>query len=455
MPMNTPPAEHRLPSRKALLWPVRHLSNYALLVGGTGVARLLSLATAVVLARELGPVKFGEASIFLVILGFWGSADFIDSTYVRYASDTLEAGERASYLRALFGLKIAWNLVLLILAAPLAWLLSSFAFHKPVLMTAILCSILCGVGLNFMSLRAARFQARERFLPFTILPAVFYLLSFVLVVATLLVTGTENTFPIYMSFLAATLVIGAYSCASTWRHVRPLTIDGDLIKRLVKFCRWLFGANLTYMFSQRLDVFLLAAFVPLAVIGQYGVALRIVTIVSLLTGTMAPILLPRASRTHQDPKLMASYLRHAAALSGMIILLVVILWVGAPGIVSVVFGSRYTSAVGIVRILLLGTIAIALYTPLSQLFLTEAEPRRMLYLSLLRVAMLTALGLILIPPLGGKGAAIAVGGTEMSALVYVVIALRRQIRSVVNGGHGTSAIYVGVPSSGTTGVSQG
>jgi O-antigen/teichoic acid export membrane protein len=452
MPMSTPLAEPRTPSRQALLRPIRHLSAYAVLVGGTGVARLVSLATAVVLARELGPVKFGEVSVFLTIVGFWGSADFIDSTYVRFASAAPDPEERASYLRALFGMKIIWNLVLLILAVPLAWLLSSFAFHKPILLIAILCSILCGVGLNFMSLRAARFQVRERFLPFTVLPAVFYLLAFVLVVATLLVTGTKSTFPIYMSFLAATLVAGVYSCASTWRHIRPLTIDRGLTKSLVKFCRWLFGANLTYMLSQRLDVFLLAAYVPLAVVGQYGVALRIVTIVSLLTGTMAPLLLPRASRTRQDPKLMASYLRHAAALSGTIILFVCILWVGAPEIIRVVFGSRYTSAAGLVRILLLGTVAIALYTPLSQLFLTDAEPRRMLYLSLLRVMLLTALGLILIPSLGGKGAAIAVGGTEVSALAYVVIALRRQIRSAVNGGSGTSPICVAGPSSRTSGA---
>jgi len=32
----------------------------------------VSLATAVVLARELGPMKFGEVSIFLTIVGFLG-----------------------------------------------------------------------------------------------------------------------------------------------------------------------------------------------------------------------------------------------------------------------------------------------------------------------------------------------------------------------------------------------
>lgn len=180
------------PSGLALLWPPRHLRTYGLIVGGTGIARLVSLATAVILARKLGPVRFGEMSVFLTIVGFWGSADFLDSTYVRHAAAAANSAQRSSYLRAIFGLKAAWNLVLLIIALPLAWLLSSLAFHKPVLMTAILCAVLCGVGLNFMSLRAASFQARERFLPFTAISAAFYFLAFAFVGVVLLVTGTTD-----------------------------------------------------------------------------------------------------------------------------------------------------------------------------------------------------------------------------------------------------------------------
>jgi len=115
------------------------------------------------------------------------------------------------------------------------------------------------------------------------------------------------------------------------------------------------------MLSQRLDVFFY--WQPTSLLRwsvSMGAALRIVTMVSLLNRHDGAGVASRgASRTRQDPKLMASYLRHAAravparlscscASSGL-----------EPRRSYVSYlGTRYTGAVGIVRILLLGTVAI-------------------------------------------------------------------------------------------------
>jgi len=94
-------------------------------------------------------------------------------------------------------------------------------FTSPFLLTAILFSIFCGVGLNFMSAQSGEiFRRGNVSLPFTGPPR--RLLSPGLRTRRrkpLLVTGSKSTFPIYMSFLAATIAAGAYSCASTWRHI--------------------------------------------------------------------------------------------------------------------------------------------------------------------------------------------------------------------------------------------
>jgi O-antigen/teichoic acid export membrane protein len=403
-----------------------HFRGYLVLVIGTGLARIVSFATAVLLARRFGPDSFGQISIFLAFIGFWSTGDFLDSTFVRYANTT-RVRSSADYLRAIFLLKIALNTALLAASFPLSELLARSVFHKPVLAMAIFASFVCGVGLNFLSLWAAVHQASERFLRFTSATSSFYLLSFMSVM--IVVFGAHATRPdsVYAAYAIAACTIGVFAFGRLKRAVGRLVVEMQLIKAVLSFSRWLFAANIGYIIFQRLDLFLLAAFASLDDVGVYGAALRMVTIVSLLTGTLAPALLPRAARVGGSPESLRAYLKHGAALSGVLALTVCALWLAAPRVAGLVFGHEYLGAATIVRVFLVGTFFVALYTPLSQLFFVEADPRKMLYLSVLKLTVILASGLYLVPHFGGVGAAVAVALAEVAAFSFVVAALRQRL----------------------------
>jgi O-antigen/teichoic acid export membrane protein len=407
------------------------LRGYALLVCGTAAIRLLSLVTAVVLARQLRPDQFGAVALFLTLVGLWTNGDFLDSTYVRHATrqDSLEGS--SGLLRGVYTLKVMWNGILIAVAIPIAWLASYALLRKPVLFAPIAFSFACAPGLNLLSFRAALFQARERFLQFAGAMSIFYALTFLAVVPPNLLFDELSTYPTYVSFFAVAVAVGLYSRGVLHRAGARLLFDARLLKRLVRFARWLFGANLIYMVAQRLDLLLVAALAPLSVVGDYGVALRVVVVVSLLSSTLAPVLLPRASSTEGSPRLIRSYLAHSAVLAGAVAVAVAVAWVCAPFAVTTVFGSEYSGAVGITRVLLFATLSIALYTPLSQLFLIEQEPRKMLYLSIVRVVAIASAGAALVPQYGGVGAAIAVAAAEWLALVFVLLATRTHLRAAL------------------------
>jgi O-antigen/teichoic acid export membrane protein len=406
---------------------VMRYRGYVVLVLGSGATRLLALVTAVLLARDLGPHHFGEMSVFLTILTFWVPCDFIDTTYVRYASAAEDRATRDRYLRAAFVLKIAWNTLLLLIALPLAWTLSHAAFHKPVLSDAIFLALVCAVGLNFLSLRAATYQAQERFTRFTATTSVFYVITFGLVALLSVATARHDPLSYYGVYVVAALVLGASSVVYVVRSVKTVAADRQVVKTLAHFSRWLFGAYVSYMVAQRLDLFLLAAFASLGTVGEYGAAIRAVSVVSLLTGTLAPVLLPRAARTQQSPELIRDYLKYAAIFPAVIAIVVAALWLSAGFVVTTLFGPAYSDAVGLVRILLLATLCVALYTPLSQLFMAENDPRKMLYLSVLRLSCTLGVGFVLISGGKAEGAALTVVATEVLALGFVTFSLRRQL----------------------------
>jgi O-antigen/teichoic acid export membrane protein len=412
------------------------LRGYAVVVLGTGAVRGLSFMSTVVLARWLGRDAFGEVAVFLAFLAFWSGSDFVDQTFVRYIATDHEIS-RPPYLRAALALKIGLNLVLVVAAFPFAYIIAHGALHKPTLGDAILVALLCGVGLNFLSLLGATFQAREQFVGFTAVTSIFYAAAFGAVLGAVALSSRPSTTVVYVAYLTVATVVGTYAFARLKAAAGGLAVDFGVIRTLFGFSRWLLAANVTYLVFQRLDLLLLAAMSPLRTVGEYGAALRIAVIVSLLTGTIAPALLPRATRAGQSDELLRRYLKQAALLSTTLAVPIAGLWFAAPSVVSAAFGDSYRGAATIVRIFLIGTVLVAAYTPLAQLFLAEDRPRKMFYLGVIKLTTIFTIGFVAIPHLQGVGAALAVTVSEAVALVYVVLAvhrLRTRLHGAIPGG---------------------
>lgn len=193
---------------------------------------------------------------------------------------------------------------------------------------------------------------------------------------------------------------------------------------MLSFAKWLFGANLFYMVFQRLDLYILARYLDVATLGQYGAALKIVAIASLMTGVLSAQFLPQASRTRGMKGDLRGYIHRAFSISLLLTIAIGGLWFITPWIVYLLFGKRYMSSIPLARIILIGTVFVAIYTPFSQLFLAEEDPRKMFYLSLLKLLAIGGLGLVLVPRIGARGAAWSLVLAEGMALVFTFVSLR-------------------------------
>lgn len=403
--------------------------SYAALLLGTGASRILSFAAAVALARALTPEGFGEYSLFFSLLTVaYTSTWFVDWTYVRFANVTKEAPS-TSYLRGSFVVKLVLFAVILAGGYPVAALLAEYAFDSPELGLPLYFAIATGSALSFVTLLAATHQAHERFGSFAALTSAFYAIALAGVLGVVLVDDDIDVTHVYAVYAVSAVIPAVLSIVRLYRLVRPLVIETGRVRQLLGFSRWLALSTAADVIGQRLDLLFVVAYAELASVGQYGAALRISGLASVLTGILPTLLLSRATRTRGSDDALRRYMRSVLWIWSALAVVIAILWVLTPLLVTHLVGEEYSDAVGLTRILLLGIAFTAVYSPLYQLFLAEDDPRKTAYLFGIRLAVLVTLLFALVPAFGTSGAAWAFAGSELAAAVFTLVAVRGSFRS--------------------------
>ncbi|MDQ1436390.1 MAG: hypothetical protein QOK43_19 [Acidimicrobiaceae bacterium] len=405
----------------------RGLRSYLTIVFFSGLTSAMSFLTTVVVARKLGPSEFGRFAVFYSIFQMtWTATNFGDSTYVRFANT--HPGEETRYLRAAIVIELAAVGVLASLAYPLARLLSGTVFQDPDYHSVVLAGLVVGGSMNLLTLVAAIYQAKQRYLQYSLVATTFYGLILVLVGSTALAVTHLSVDMVVRFYVVVGLVLFVGSLGWLRRAVGRIRFERETIRSFLSFSRFLIGANVAYVLYQRMDVIFVARYTSRFEVGQYGVALRVAVLASLFTGSLAPFLLPQAARTKGSDVELARYLRRAAVLSASLLAIVFTLWLAVPVVTHVLFGDAYRRAVPLCRVLLLATACIAVYTPLSQLFLAEDRPKASLHLGLTKLVSTTVLLLLLAGRYGAIGCASAVACSEVVTAGYVVWSLRAKLR---------------------------
>jgi O-antigen/teichoic acid export membrane protein len=415
--------------RDYLLYLLRSkiLKDYITVLTGSSFMRVLSFLTSIILARQLGPQGFGQFSVFFAILTiFWTSTNFIDSTYVRYAA-VAKYEDRMAYLRGSFVAKTFIYIVLMFSSYPIAKLLSTYVFSKPELETIVTLGIFSGAALTLVSMKASVYQVFENFTGFTTLNTLFYVITFSVLLILFLGKISLSVGLVCGIYTISALIMAIVSFISLYKATKPIAIEKSIIIQIFSFAQWLIAANITYIIFQRLDVLILTRYASLDNVGQYGASLRITSFASILTGNLNAPLLPRATRTRISSDLLRNYLKHAFLISCLISIVIGILWLLTPTIVKSFLGTSYIPSIPIARALLLSSIFIAIYTPLSQLFLSEDSPKKVFFMNLIKLVAVLGSGLLLIPTYGALGAAYATVFSEFVTMLYVFITIKSRL----------------------------
>ena len=197
--------------------------------------------------------------------------------------------------------------------------------------------------------------------------------------------------------------------------VRPRRFSLPLARQaLVTGSRYHLGMAALFL-VWRVDVFLLNALDNRVQVGLYALAVSIAELSSLVTDSAAQVALPRQIGGPFDDA--ARYTARVARVTAVgSFALVALIALGGPIAIPLVFGSSFRGSVAPLLGLLPGVLALGLIRPVTSLFIRLDRPLVVSALAIAALATNVALNLVLIPPLGALGAALA------STIAYVQLA---------------------------------
>jgi O-antigen/teichoic acid export membrane protein len=395
-----------------------------------GVA-LLSLVNVLVVARVLGPSGRGDVA-FLIAVALV-SAHIVSLSL--HESNANLAASHPDLRPALATNALLWALALGVVAAVSVMALAAVVpavggeVSRALLLVALACvpAVLLKLYLGLLVQADYGFAATNA--------------SWL---AGPLTTAITNGVLALAGVLTVTTAIGAWACgqllgttllcAYIVRHAGFGRPDAALARRSLSFGLKAHVGRLMQVGNYRADQWLLGAIAGSRELGLYSIAVAWAELLVYIPGVLVLVQRPdlvRADAEHAARRAArvcrAAFLVSAAAAAGLI--------VAAPALCVTVFGERFQDSIPQLRVLALGALGIVALELLTNVLTAQRRP--MLGSAAFAVAFILTLGLdlILIPPFGGMGAAVATaigysGGGVAAALIFTR-AMRRPLRELV------------------------
>ena len=386
------------------------IKNYTIVIFGTAFSRSVAFFNSVIIARLLGPKGFGEFAIFqIVMILTWQFAQACDTAFVRYARASQSWDEKKAFLKSAVLAKLGYAALVLLASYPVAKTLANYVFDKARLFPYLMASIICGGFICFLMTAGSHFQARERFVSYSLVVAAFP-------VAILLCLGlgyvTISDFSLgkmIFLFLVIAILTGSFALVFLIRTGgNPFRLEKHAMEKTLNLGKWILGVTIVFFLFQRVDTLALSRFLTSEKIGVYYAATQIVMFVGLFSGPLSNVFLPMASTALESRENMERFVKESIVAGCMVGLFIVLLYVTAPKIIDVAYGSEYRLAVPITRILLVGWLFWVLYQPFSYLFYTLEDSKTRFLMELMKLVV-AIIGLtLLIPSKGTVGAAFAI-----------------------------------------------
>lgn len=392
--------------------------NTAVQALGRFVVMFLGLVSVAILTRYLGADGYGKFTLALVYLSFFGIAADMGLYTIAVREMSKKESRMQEIVANTLSLRALLATVVFTLAIGIGWLLP----YEPDVKVAIAIA----AGAQFFGLLnsavIAVFQTKLR-MGFSVISdlagrtlallaviAVAYLnLGFYAVVATAALGS-------FLTFLVSTFLVR--------RFVRVrLHADVALWKELLKESVPYGAALVVIHLYLRADIFLLSLLRSNAEVGVYGVIFKIfelvIAIPAFFNNSVFPVLVRRLKRGAQDTsaimqKALDALLAGGAGIAvGGIVL--------APEIMRVIGGSEFVSGADALRLILLATVLSFTLFVFASLYIALGRQAVVLKIAGSGLVLNVALNLLLIPPYGINGAALATLVSE--AFVFSVYLL--------------------------------
>ena len=372
----------------------------------------LALGVSILIARALGPEGRGVYALFLLSASITQvvlSLGLGVSAVYELGKNTTTASRVLANLQQIVIFSFAASGVLVLLAWPFLgerlldndapfW---AFAFVVPLFVNYnVIATILQG---------QSRFQAMNLVIlaqPLVLLP----------LLAAMTTIGDVDPTAAIIAWSIATLLAVLLALILLRDDVQVaelVKVDIPSLRRQIKFGLQGQIGNLIQLLNYRLDQYIVLFFVNTAAVGIYAVSVTISQSVWFIANAVATVLLPRLTSADdveaaRTTPLVCRTTLFLSALGALGLAAV------SPWLVRGLFGSAFEDALEPLLWLLPGTVALAGSKVLSSYILSRGRPLTNSAITAAVLAVTLGAGLVLIPPFGVTGAAIA------SSLAYGV-----------------------------------
>lgn len=380
---------------------------------------ITNLATGIIVARALGPSGRGELAAALLIsqMAAWsfsmGSTEAISYHQSRHPGDARRL--LTSWLAVtvpLSLLAIAGSELLLpaLFAAQTSEAIDLARLYLAVIPLILLQGVFSGIILadeDFYFYNLTRF-----------VPPAFAALAY----AVLLLMGEFSVELALVANAIANLITALLLTARSLRHHPLASVDIPLLRKTMWYGIKSHAGSVGSLVNARLDMLIIPAFLSAASVGLYSVATNISSILPVLTGSVALMLLPVATRRQGSSRTVILTLHATLAIALAIALPLVAL---APFALELIYGPGFDDAAVPLRILLPGAVAQAGVMVLWSGLLAADRPF-LASAAIAPAAVATVVGLIVFLPTYGINAAALITTIVYFAEVAALAALYRR-----------------------------
>jgi O-antigen/teichoic acid export membrane protein len=395
---------------------------------GHSVRSVLSFISNLVVIRILGPLGFGTVASASAVMTLSAQAvDFgLTTSSVRYGSRYLESdpGKSALVMKVTLVLKLLLGIPALVLLVLLSPRVASGVFGRPELTFALTIAFAGAFAYLLESFPLGLLQTYRMFGRYVFV-AVSQGAAQLLFVALLFASGALEPIPVIAAFAAAPLVAFLLGMALSPRGY--LRARGDVrgtVREILGFGKWIMISTFATMFIMRLDILMLTSMAGPAEVGKYAGASQLAMLFPLITGALTTALLPKATGIREREQLRR-YVKDTFRITPFAVIVALPLLFFARPVVGFVFGEKYMDAVPIFTVLLLGFLLSVLLNPASLVFYSLERADLLAWLNLVQLGINFAGNLVLIPQLGGLGAALSSLAVRVFGSVYILYFLWR------------------------------
>jgi enterobacterial common antigen flippase len=374
---------------------------------------VLNAFTGVLTARLLGPSGKGVLALAFV----WSSVTSVIADLGLSQAATFFASREPGWRRLLWGQLATLTIAQTTLAVPAALVVSSALLHTPAIREAVFVGLIAVPVFLLFGYQLALLRGCERFLEYNLI-RVGQSAAWAALVTAFYFVRFPSPMGLILGYVGISTLAFAVGAAVLGRQIGPprFTIRGT--GRVLRYGVLTWVAGIGYQTTIRIDQLFLGAAVSTSALGQYATSVAIASCLTVISTAIAVVTLPAVARSSLNVGLVIGRRNWAF---GVVIMTVAAAAVAAlaPLLVRVLLGAKFQPAAPLVRILLLGQVALGSTHILHEIARGQGRLRYPAIVETCGAVLTLGLLAFLVPRWGATGAAWA------SVLVYwpVTVAL--------------------------------